>query len=741
MSSPEPQQIPSRPKSVGTMTKFDELSFQLHKYGNHELQRVGVWTRSRDALNEAIEATARLNNNHREADEADDAGEGEDVDKSNDPVQAGGLDTTNDDDVDMSEQLPENETASSSEASSSKGSSSKASASKNDAFKDKPSKDKSSKKLSKREKDRRRRRLKPVIDDTSPNQRPRWVIYIHGGAWRDPNITYESFIPTIKHLVNRTTPMPIAGFASIDYRLSAHPDFPQDADTPPEARREARHPDHIEDVCSALIYLICNHDIGFDYLLVGHSVGATLAFQVITRVLNTQAAKWEEERQTTIEHVQLSTAPQERIRKRKRSVGYEYGDQTGHGIHGDGGDFEERVHDKQAAIGLVGCDWQDETEGDETMQEVDQGQSSKSQPGAGGTAGGSSKGQMQADTALPSAETPTPGIASTKGGDPTPESTKVVLFEDLFPDKRAKDFDTDFWKIDESPNDEDVPTMEEVEDEERLDKELTEGETRFGRDDSDAVTNSSEEEGDSDDSTDDADDNADDWEDVESEQAVRTASVSNHCFPLPFAIVGVAGIYDFEGYNSRHGDDKTSFFAGAYGPHKAEWSLAAPARYGGQLAYWHARRVVVIGSSTEDEYIDEPETQSILERLTTEDIIYFANRCLRGSHDFLWQDGAQVAQLVVEALGRARVFPVGDWARIPYTKENGRSGGRTGKSDSKHVDEEDEERGGGKGKDKEKGKGKGKGKDKGGGKKGGKKGNKVKKGLKEERAGVGDEVE
>ncbi|KAI0396140.1 alpha/beta-hydrolase [Xylariaceae sp. FL0594] len=79
----------------------------------------------------------------------------------------------------------------------------------------------------------------------------------------------------------------IAGFASLDYRLSPHPLFPQDpATTPVNAYRGAMHPDHVDDVRAALGYLHSREGKkgGLGYILVGHSAGGALAFQVLGRV-------------------------------------------------------------------------------------------------------------------------------------------------------------------------------------------------------------------------------------------------------------------------------------------------------------------------------------------------------------------------------------------------------------------------------------------------------------------------
>ncbi|KAJ5587755.1 uncharacterized protein N7459_003520 [Penicillium hispanicum] len=108
-----------------------------------------------------------------------------------------------------------------------------------------------------------------------------WVIYIHGGAWRDPTVTSSAF-DNAESILRSSPGLPIAGFASISYRLSAHPNHPQDqATTPPQEFRYAKHPDHIRDVEAALAFLQNTYGFGPRYILVGHSCGATLAFQSV----------------------------------------------------------------------------------------------------------------------------------------------------------------------------------------------------------------------------------------------------------------------------------------------------------------------------------------------------------------------------------------------------------------------------------------------------------------------------
>ena len=101
--------------------------------------------------------------------------------------------------------------------------------------------------------------------------------YIHGGAWRDPLITSSSFNPARDILLN--TSLPLQGLASINYRLSPYPSHPTHPSSPDDDSRNAKHPDHLTDVLSALEYLHEHYIFDNKYIIVGHSCGATLALQ------------------------------------------------------------------------------------------------------------------------------------------------------------------------------------------------------------------------------------------------------------------------------------------------------------------------------------------------------------------------------------------------------------------------------------------------------------------------------
>lgn len=118
---------------------------------------------------------------------------------------------------------------------------------------------------------------------SSQNPARLWLVYIHGGAWRDADILASSFDTLQSALLKSPTISKLQGLASIDYRLSPDPSNSTNPSDPHDPARNARHPDHIEDVLRALLYL--QQKYGFDdrYILVGHSCGAFLALQVAMR--------------------------------------------------------------------------------------------------------------------------------------------------------------------------------------------------------------------------------------------------------------------------------------------------------------------------------------------------------------------------------------------------------------------------------------------------------------------------
>jgi len=128
----------------------------------------------------------------------------------------------------------------------------------------------------------------PATSLPGPGSRPllpRYQVHIHGGAWRDPELTARSVEPTVAHAFSAAdASASINGIASLNYTLSqypTHPALPYDAikGNHSDPAREAVHPQHVSDVLHALALLQSFGLTDQSYILTGHSAGACLAFQ------------------------------------------------------------------------------------------------------------------------------------------------------------------------------------------------------------------------------------------------------------------------------------------------------------------------------------------------------------------------------------------------------------------------------------------------------------------------------
>jgi kynurenine formamidase len=119
----------------------------------------------------------------------------------------------------------------------------------------------------------------------APSGIPRFQVYVHGGAWRDPHLDAGSIEAAVAHAFSAfDESSPIVAIASLNYSLSQHPTHPSapyDAirDRNIDPAREAVHPQHVRDVIHglALLQSLGLHDQS--YILTGHSAGACLALQ------------------------------------------------------------------------------------------------------------------------------------------------------------------------------------------------------------------------------------------------------------------------------------------------------------------------------------------------------------------------------------------------------------------------------------------------------------------------------
>ncbi|KAI4188629.1 MAG: hypothetical protein L6R41_002007 [Letrouitia leprolyta] len=139
------------------------------------------------------------------------------------------------------------------------------------------------------------------IPTTPPSTPSYTLIYIHGGAFRDPLITSQSILPSLPFLLPSSSSSSsqsdishnIAAIASLNYRLSPYPSHPTDPSKPDDESRNAKWPDHVKDVRRAIHWLSSSCDEEEEdgsargrypdltthaCILIGHSVGATIAF-------------------------------------------------------------------------------------------------------------------------------------------------------------------------------------------------------------------------------------------------------------------------------------------------------------------------------------------------------------------------------------------------------------------------------------------------------------------------------
>lgn len=138
--------------------------------------------------------------------------------------------------------------------------------------------------------------------------------FIHGGAWRDPRQLFDDAEPTINAILDTSSPSShipssrIAAFASLNYRLSPHDQYAQDAaSTPSFATRTAQHPDHLVDVLLGLRFLQGKFGFGERYVLFGHSAGAFLSYQLLIKEA-CLGLKRSEEKRDAFDDLALPTA-------------------------------------------------------------------------------------------------------------------------------------------------------------------------------------------------------------------------------------------------------------------------------------------------------------------------------------------------------------------------------------------------------------------------------------------------
>ncbi|KAF1840933.1 alpha/beta-hydrolase [Cucurbitaria berberidis CBS 394.84] len=111
-----------------------------------------------------------------------------------------------------------------------------------------------------------------------------WIIYIHGGAWRDPLQDAKCVEPTLNRLFsesNASALRHVAGIASLNYRLSPYASHPTDPSSRFDRDRNVQHPTHVRDIARGIQYLQKEYGVK-RWIGVGHSCGATMLLQLVS---------------------------------------------------------------------------------------------------------------------------------------------------------------------------------------------------------------------------------------------------------------------------------------------------------------------------------------------------------------------------------------------------------------------------------------------------------------------------
>lgn len=129
---------------------------------------------------------------------------------------------------------------------------------------------------------------------------------------------------------------------------------------------------------------------------------------------------------------------------------------------------------------------------------------------------------------------------------------------------------------------------------------------------------------------------------------------TSYDLPLPAAILGVSGIYNFEGFVQAHSEIPAyrELMENAF-PDLDQWDRAAPytSRLHGQ-AVWEQVQTVVISHSDEDELVEKEQASSMLQRIqsipSSKQKVYFLKAT--GNHDEIWESGTILADLVIKTV-------------------------------------------------------------------------------------------
>ena len=122
--------------------------------------------------------------------------------------------------------------------------------------------------------------------------------------------------------------------------------------------------------------------------------------------------------------------------------------------------------------------------------------------------------------------------------------------------------------------------------------------------------------------------------------------------PLPSAIITTAGIYDMVSLEKGH-PGYHDFLEGAFGSSMEDWKRASPASFTGSYQrLWPGPRTVLLSWSPEDSLVDEEQVERMAQRLVSEKMRLIVRKDMTGDHDVVWEEGAQVHDLVATVLAQ-----------------------------------------------------------------------------------------
>lgn len=122
---------------------------------------------------------------------------------------------------------------------------------------------------------------------------------------------------------------------------------------------------------------------------------------------------------------------------------------------------------------------------------------------------------------------------------------------------------------------------------------------------------------------------------------------------LPLAVVCVEGIYDLKLLRDTYREYPVyqDFLQGAFGTEE-QWKKASPAQ-GNIGQTWKNGKVLVLAHSKEDELVGWVQVDTMANVLMKEEISGMKSTILelKGNHDEIWENGAEMARAVRTALG------------------------------------------------------------------------------------------